>query len=388
MVTASALPNPVATFWMENAGFPGQELQVPLNREAATYVTWPLEPLLQRSTRIRRADEDIKVAESSLKLARRQVAADAARAFFHVALAQALAEEAEENRDRLDQLASYNRARVDEGLTAESELLRIQVEHDRAATEVAFANVSLARARGELAPYVGTVENERAGLTFVRVDVPNTIAPMPSSLPSLDWVFARARNERPELVASRARVAAAAAAIDVERTLSIRQWGATLGSKRVEGQNSMVLGVNLAVPLFNRNRGGVARATSEQLAAEHQLAWSERTIAADVASAYDAATQLTRQLGELQDSFLKRAEEVHNLTLGAYQEGGATLLQVLDATRLLADARLTYSRALFAQRESVFDLALAAGAEPADAVSLLAAWSPAPSMNSREGVAP
>jgi cobalt-zinc-cadmium efflux system outer membrane protein len=162
----------------------------------------------------------------------------------------------------------------------------------------------------------------------------------------------------------------------------VRQLGATLGNKRVEGQNSMVLGVSLAVPLFNRNRGGVERAANERLAAEHDLAWAERTVAADVQGAYESATRLARRLADLQQSYLTRAEEVQRLTLAAYQEGGATLLQVLDGTRVLADARLMYARTLFAQRESLFTLALATGAEPADALTLLTDWS-APSADTR-----
>jgi hypothetical protein len=45
---------------------------------------------------------------------------------------------------------------------------------------------------------------------------------------------------------------------------------------------------------------------------------------------------------------------------------------------MLADARLTYSRTLFAQRESLFDLALATGAAPDEALDLLTAWSTSP----------
>jgi outer membrane protein TolC len=69
---------------------------------------------------------------------------------------------------------------------------------------------------------------------------------------------------------------------------------------------------------------------------------------------------------------------VQRFSVGAYQEGGATLLQVLDATRLLADVRLTFTRVLLAQRESLFELALATGADPADALELQRIWSAAP----------
>jgi cobalt-zinc-cadmium efflux system outer membrane protein len=372
---------------MENSGFPGRQLQG-LNRETSTYVTWPLEPLIQRSSRIRRADEDVKTGEASLALARRRVVADAVRAFFRVALAQEVAEEAEHERGMLEQLATYNHARVDEGVTAEVELLRIQVELDRAATDVVFAEADLTRNVAELLPYLGGGRAGVVGPRMIRVAVPSANVPAQSALPPLDVVLTRAHDRRPEILASRARVAAFGAAEEYERTLAIRQLGATIGNKRVEGQNSMVLGVSLAVPLFNRNRGGVDRARSERSVAEQELAWTDWTIAADLQGIYGAATRLSRQLGDLQTSFLARAEDVQRLTLGAYQEGGATLLQVLDATRTLADAHLTYARLLFAQRQSLFDLALATGARPDEAVDLLRTWSSSSPVPRQTGGAP
>ena len=145
----------------------------------------------------------------------------------------------------------------------------------------------------------------------------------------------------------------------------------------------MMAGVSVAVPLFDRNRGGVQRAISERSAAEQVLVWTERTVMADVQAAYASAERLTRQLDELEQSFLSRADEVYRITLGAYQEGGATLLQVLDATRTRAEARLSYSRTAFAQRQSLFDLALASGTDPVDALAVLQAWTAPSPLNHR-----
>ena len=372
-----AIANPVGTFWMENDR----------PREASLYFTYPIESIFQRGPRVRRADEDVRAAAASLTLARRLVAAETVRAFFGVAIAQALHEEAEENRDRLEQLVSYNRARVGEGVTAEGELLRLEVELARAANDVVLAEVEYTRSRARLAPYLGS-EGERAGLAAIRASVPapSTFAVAP--IPALDVVLASARAGRPEIVSSRARAASADAAVQHEKSLTMRNLGATLGTKRVEGRSGIVAGVSVSIPLFNLNGGPIARAASERSAAEHELAWVERSVSTAVQGTYGAATRLTRQLGELQQTFLARAGHVHELTLAAYQEGGATLLQVLDATRMLADARLTYARTLFAQRESLFDLALATGAEPTDALGLLRTWSTAPIRASRAGDEP
>jgi cobalt-zinc-cadmium efflux system outer membrane protein len=376
-LAAAALPNPVGTLWLENAGYPGQHLPSTIARETSLYVTFPFEPLFQRAPRVRRADEEVKAAEASLLLARRLVAAQTVRAFFGVALAQVLQEEAEENRSRLEQLVAYNRVRVGEGVTAEGELLRLEVELDRAANEVVLTEVETARSRARLAPYIGPA-GAGEGSSEMRAAVPTPGTSPTSALPVVEQVMAEARQRRPEIVASRARASAAASSVDYERSLKMRQLGATFGNKRTGGVNSIVASVGLTIPLFNLNRGGIDRATGERLAAEHETAWIERSVTADVEAAHGAATRLTKQLGALQQTFLARAMHVHELTLAAYQEGGATLLQVLDATRMLADARLTYSRTLFAQRESLFDLALATGAAPDEALDLLTAWSTSP----------
>jgi cobalt-zinc-cadmium efflux system outer membrane protein len=179
---------------------------------------------------------------------------------------------------------------------------------------------------------------------------------------------------------ARARVSAATAETSVQRALTIRQVGATFGFKRAEG-NSMIAGISVPVPLFDRNRGEVQRVTGELLAVQHELAWTERAVVAEIEGAYAAAQRLGTQVSTLQPSFLDRADEANRITLAAYQEGAATLLQVLDASRTVADVRLTYYRAVLAQRQSVFDLAMAAGNEPEAALTAL---TPAVSVSARD----
>ena len=381
-----ALSNPHATLWIENADYPGQDSVQSLARETSLFLTFPVESLFQRTPRQERASEDIEVAEASLVLARRMVAGETARAFFSVAFAQTLREEADANLHRVDQLVAYNRARVDEGVTAEGELLRLQIELDRAANDLVLAEVELGRSQAKLAPYLSIASRVR--YAAVRVVVPSPRGLSGSLLPGEDQMLAAAIQRRPELLAGRARVRGAASTIDYERSLQVSQIGATFGNKSSGGHNSMVAGLNFTVPLFNLNGGGVRRATGERLALEQDLAWLERGILAEVQSAYDAATRLTRQVNVMERTFLARAEGVHQLTLAAYREGGATLLQVLDATRMLTDARLAYSRTLFAQRESLFVLALASGSEPDEALDLLRRWTSTAAAASRTGDQP
>jgi outer membrane protein TolC len=69
-------------------------------------------------------------------------------------------------------------------------------------------------------------------------------------------------------------------------------------------------------------------------------------------------------VANLRQSFLDRAKEARSIAFTAYQEGAVPLLQVLDASRTVADAQLTYTRTVVAAEQAAFELALAAGDEP------------------------
>lgn len=362
--TARALPNPVLTYWVENLGGPGRGTPNALDRETQVFGTLPLEPLFQRWPRMRGADQDVRAADAELVRARQMVALDAARAFHRVAAAQIAVDAAEDIRSRLAELVTFNQARVEEGVTAEADFIRTWVERDRVAASVTLERVELARARAELATYLGMGLTAFGG-DSLRVVVEDTaVGGGEASLRPLAELVSQARKARPDLAAARARAAAARAEVGFQRALTVRQIGATVGAKRTAGATSVLVGVSLPIPLFDRNRGEVQRAASERTAAEQELEWSERQAEADVAAAYEAARLLTDQARRLRGGFLERAEESRRIALAAYQEGAVSLLQALDASRTLADARVTYYRTLFAQRQSVLELQAAIGASP------------------------
>jgi len=357
--TAGTLPNPIATYAVEDTSFPGQGLATRLEAERSAYVTFPLEALFQRQPRIDRADEGIRAAEAELATAERHTAREVARAFYRVALGQVAVVAAEENRSAVERLVEYLSVRVAEGASPEADLIRAEVERDQMATEVTLVDVDLVRARSDLQPFLGSTSPP---LDTLRVtgDEPSLAS---APLAPIEQ-FTQHGSLRPELVSARAKVGAARAAAAYEGQLVIREAGASFGLKRTSGVNSMIAGLSVSVPIFDRNLGEIDRATAERIAAERELAWMERVVTAEVTGAYEVARRLSARVADLQRTFLSRAEESSRITLAAYQEGAATLLQVLDASRTLAAARLSYSRAVFAQRESLFELMVAAGYDP------------------------
>jgi outer membrane protein, heavy metal efflux system len=362
--TAQTLPNPVATYWAENLTLPGGPSSV-MERETSIYGTLPLEPFLQRGSRIARAGSQIRVAQASITAAERQVAADAVHAFYRVALAQAAVDAMRDNLAAIDQVVVYLRNRVAQGAAPEGDLIRAEVERDRADAELTMTDVELLRAQAVLRPYLG----EAVRIVDVRVTAPDWAAGKVALAPMAEFTT-HALSQRADLVAGRAKTEAASGALALERSMVVRQLGASFGMKRVGGANSMVGGISFAVPLFDRNRGEVQRATSEQLAAELETKWMERAIASEVEAEYQVVERLGARVTSLQQTFLRRAEESRQIALSTYQEGATTLLQVLDASRALNDARLTYARVLVAANESLFDLGIAAGYDPKAAARL------------------
>lgn len=378
--TAGTIANPVLTYQVENAPFPGRASPIGLQRETSTFATLPLEPFWQRGARVERANNDVQAAEADLILTRRTVALDAARAFHRTALAQASVAASGDVVAGLDSLVRYTGIRVREGAAAEGDLLRLQVERDRVATDQALQEAELAQARAALLPYLmDDSSSATAGpvLDDLRVADDATTgagaAPAASLIgltgsPSRDALAIRALGARPDVLAARARARAAASDVSLQRALTVRQLGATFGSKSIDGTPTMIAGLSVPLPFFDQNRGEVQRAQGERSAVEQELRWTERRASAEVAGAYDAANILTARVNALQRDFLARAEESRRVALAAYREGAVPLLHVLDATRTLAEARLIYLRARYAQQDAILALYVAAGLDPADAL--------------------
>lgn len=375
-VTAGVFANPILSYQVDdnvdNTSFVGGLPIRGLEREALTTVTLPLEPLYQRGPRVRRANAEISAATDDAVATRQRAALSATRAFYRAAIAQVTVVTSRDLLVWLDSLVAYNRSRVQQGATAGSDLVRAELERDRAAADVTVEEAELARAKADLSTFAG-VSPQGAQLLSVATD--DRPFPLPGGLISAASSGAtravngialqsRAIGGRAEVRAAQERVAATSASISSERTLIFRQLGVTLGAKQTVGTTSLVAGLSLPMPLFDVNRGEIARATAERDAAAYELAAQERSVSAEVSGAYEAARLLTEHTAVMTSSavaFLTRADDARRIALGAYREGAVPLFQVIDAARARNDARLTYFRTLYAQQQAVIALVFAEG---------------------------
>lgn len=358
--TAGAVGNPMLMVQRESGLAPSSALNGGRDGETMATATLPLDFLYQRSARVRQADADTRSRTADVSTTRNTLLLHAAEAYYRSALAEVDLAAAQDLGSWLDSLVGYQRSRVAEGAAAGIDLLRSELERDRVRVDIAMLSADAARARIGLANYV------RSGAA----DQIARIASPPERPFDAALLGAPAWQARPEVTAARERLAAAEAGISLQLLQVIPQVDATVGLKRIMGVNSLVSGLSLPLPLFNRNGGGIAQARADRDEMTAELAAMTRDAEVEAAAAVAATRILSEQAAAFLprpavDSlgYLGRAEQARRIAMAAYREGGASLLQLLDAAHAWTDARMAYYRTLYAQQQSVLTLAVAQGGD-------------------------
>lgn len=346
--TARSLGNPLIGYQVEQAS---TGIAPTIERESMLMATIPLDPLYRWGPRTRGAGADYRAAAGDARATRQRVLLDAARAYHRVGVAQVSVAVGRDLVAWLDSLVTYNAARVREGAAAEADLIRAEVERGQTGATLALMEAELARARGDLTQFLP----EGLAAQPVAVVVPLRPLPMPA---------ASATNVvNPELLAARERAAAAGAGLTIERMSIIRQADAMIGTKTMAGTRALVIGASLPFPLFDQNRGEIARASGEREAMRQELLGTERRIRADVIAAQASVDALTASAVQISaptaagaPALLQKADDARRIALGAYREGAVPLVHLLDAARAWGEAHIAFAQLIAAQRDSVFAL--------------------------------
>jgi cobalt-zinc-cadmium efflux system outer membrane protein len=122
------------------------------------------------------------------------------------------------------------------------------------------------------------------------------------------------------------------------------------------------LGASLSVNLpFSRlrHRGELEGAQAARTQAELQLRSTQLRAEAEVRDAHSRYLATVQRLQLYRGGMLKDADRVLEARLYAYQHGGATLLEVLQAQKTSADVYLAYSQALADYAHALVNLELA-----------------------------
>lgn len=236
-----------------------------------------------------------------------------------------------------------------------SKLDRLRAERERfeLTAERASFDAALAFDRGELLAFLpaATAVEQVAG------DLSTRLAP--GALRNI--------TERPDIAAERARIAQYGAEQQAAERLRIPEPVVTAGYKRAElGLPQLaagpVVGVSLALPVFQKGKAEAARFAAEQERTAARVDWMTRRAQATVeASArvlairHEASQRYAAETGS--------SDEMVRIAAVAYQEGEIGILALLDAYRVRREARLRTVDMQSAAKQAQLALEAALGEE-------------------------
>jgi outer membrane protein, heavy metal efflux system len=337
--------------WSLEAGVPGADLS---NRgfptTASVGLTVPVELGGKRGARMRAATADVSSTTADYEDAVRQLRAAAANAFADALGARAVLQSKNKSLAQLDRIVNVNEERLRVGDIGEIELVQSRVERDQFKADVITAESSVYSADLVAAQQLGDPAR------FARLPAPSGNLEIPTRTFDVDQLVGQALQNRSDVVSrlrairaadERIKLAKANLTPDITFNAAFSRTGTGTGDFLQQPDNTISGGVSVNLPIFRRLHPGelqAARATRSQ--AELQLRAAQLKVAAEVRDAYQQYQASVQRLNVFRGGLLHDADRVLEERLYAYQRGGATLLEVIDAQRKSADVYLVYSQAL------------------------------------------
>lgn len=156
-------------------------------------------------------------------------------------------------------------------------------------------------------------------------------------------------NLNPELGLASAAVERAAAALSVERARAEPDPTISAGFRYFHETDEAALVVGISIPLqvWDRNDGAVIRAEAERSRLRYENEALRRNIEREANTAQSQMKIAKAEVDAIEEQLLPAAEQALAFARQGYNAGGFSYLDVLDAQRLVVDARLQRNSALY-----------------------------------------
>ncbi len=286
----------------------------------------------KRGRRRETAEAAHDLARSEYDLERTDVLAEVTQRFITVVSAQDVLALARESTASLDEALRIVRQRVEAGRTSALEekkaavaLARSRIEEQSAERDLAGARMRLASSWGDATPGFDRAEADLFAL---------------ETLPALDTLLARVADS-PEIARFATEKRLRESEIWLARAKGAPDATFGAGVRRVEdsGDHAFVAGVTLPLPLFDRNRGGVAEAQAVLEKTEAAQRAAENRWRARLSGLYQDLLTSSLEVEATRREILPQAEEALRIAEQGFREARYSYLELADAQRTLRDVR-------------------------------------------------
>jgi len=357
-ITARLFPNPILS--VSTLGAFGQQQTLTRSGQVYPQIQQLFEMAGKRGYRMESASFGARSAEANFEDAIRQLTFTVKDAYYRVQLAQRRLALAEENRDRFSRILEVNTIRFKKGYIAEVDLIRIRLQVVDFQSQIIQAIQDGNQARADLRVLLGLSPSVDVLLT-TQLDY-HLVEPDIVALRRLAF------DTRPDIRMKRLMQSQRMADLRLAKAYRIPDITAAAGIALQGPQgpdNQQQLGFNLGVPLplFNRNQGGIAQAEVSTQVADADLQKAIVQVENDVEIAYRNLLESRRLVETYRGGVLEDARLTLTIVEKAYERGGATILDLLDAARTSRTIQQNYIETLFNYQRNLFLLENAVGRE-------------------------
>ena len=316
----------------------------------------------KRELRRDQAKESTAVAQSSYSDQERGLLFTLRSAFVQVLQSKAVLQNAQDNLTYWDHELDINRKRYNAGDLAQVDLNRLELQRAQFESDYETAIVNLRTAKIQLLMLL----NERTPIE--RFDVSGLFDFVEDLMP-LDEFRNIAVDTRPDLKEAIQNVELAKIAYHLalangstDPTYSI--WYSHNPSFSNSAANETIGGsVSIPLRIFDRNQGEKERTHIDVGRNERLRDATEAQVFSDVDSAYYTLIQAVNLLKPYKGKYLPLAEDNRKRISIAFQNGGSSLLDLLDAEKAYRDTRLAYLNLIGAYLTTAAQMNMAAGRE-------------------------
>ena len=311
----------------------------------------------KRDARLQSARIATAISRTDFADARRTLLFNLHQGFIAALLASSNLEFARDNLANYQKVVDLNRLKLQQGEIARADLLKIELQMLQFQTDLDDAQLALRTAKALLRAMVGpsNLPPDFAITGELRA------LPLQSSLAELQQL---ALANRPDLKS--AETSRQKASADLQLAKANRWPNPTLGTSFLhtgneiggpswfepfypKGATSNAMGMalaSIAIPIFNRNQGEVARAHSELLRADFLTQAARNQVLQDVETAY-VSFESSRQRVQLYElTYLSQAKDALDIEEFSYRNGAGSTLDFLDAERTFRAIQLAYRQQL------------------------------------------
>lgn len=357
-ITAKLFPNPTVSVGTLSAYTQGRNIGN--SGQLFGQVQQLFELAGKRGYRIESAGFGTQSVEAAFEDAVRQLTFTVKDTYNRIQLAQRRLTLAEENRDRFSRILDVNTIRFKKGYIAEVDLIRIRLQFIDFQSQVIQSIQESETARADLRQLLRVSPATMLELTsefdYKRID------------PDISRLRTVALDARPDVRSKRFIMAQREADLKLAKAyripdLTVGGGYAIQGAQGPDNQGQVALNFGLPLPLFNRNQGGIVQAEVAVQTAEADLSRTLNQIENEVDVAYKNLLQSRRLVEAFLGGVLDDARSTFTIVERAYERGGATILDLLDAARTSRTIQQNYFEALFNYQRNVIQLENAVGQE-------------------------